>query len=373
MKLIAKVSRITIIAALVIALLICGTAAIYLGVAGHIFRIKQSYVPDISVQLSEGAEVKNTILMIGDGMGANHIKAGKAFYGIDTLYMETLQIDGLVTTYSKTGTTDSAAAATALSTGRKIHNGGIAMEGGKNIETLGEYALKQGKSVGIITTEGVNGATPSGFSAHAEIRSDTKNITNTQLASGIDLFMGANKTLYDTYEYQITDAGYDYVTAYDQLSYTTDKIFAAFESIATSDGTNITPQLSSLVDFAIDYLSAKSENGYFLMIEGAHIDKRSHANDMDGMLKQFKAFDEAIGTVIDKVQADTFVMITADHETGSLQYNGEKGEAINNSLFKSGGHTNKDVRYFATSQITNLPTKIDNTNIALIFRQLIAG
>lgn len=373
MKVLAKALKIGTVAMIVIVLAISCGAAVYAGVMSHICRIRMSYVVDIDAILQEDAQINNTILMIGDGMGVNHIEAAKAYYNLETLTMETLEVEGMMSTFSKTGVTDSAAAATAMSTGIKIHNGGISMDGGKELETLGEYARKQGKSVGIISTEGMNGATPAGFSAHAENRGNADAITEAQLSSGIDLFMGANQSYYDTYEYDIVAAGYDYVTSYDDLNAFSDKIFACFTSVPPQSNTDTAPKLSDLVDFAIDYLEAKSEYGYFLMIEGAHIDKRSHANDMSGVLAEMKSFDESVATVLDKVSEDIFIMVTADHECGDLRYNGEIGADINDSLFHSGSHTGQDVPYFATPQIENLPRKIDNTNIASLYRQLIAG
>jgi len=349
----------------------------YWFVTAYTFSIRMSYVEKIDIELAQGAEVKNTILMIGDGMGAAHIEAAKAYLDGEPIFMETFLMQGRMTTFSKTGTTDSAASATALSTGQKIYNGGIAMDCGKELETLAEYAMSQGKSVGIIATEGVDGATPAGFSAHAKNRDDKDTITESQLSSGIDLFMGANKSYYQSWETKIENAGYDYVTSYADLDESADKVFAAFDEIATSQATDSKPSLMVMVEFAIRYLESKSDNGYFLMIEGSHIDKRSHANDIIGTLDQLVAFDEAVGVVIAATvmvsNPDTYVLVTADHETGDLLYSGETKAELNDGMYRSGNHTNKKVRYFATDQIINLPDVIDSTNIASIYRQLMNG
>lgn len=371
---VAKKLKFAGIILIALALIFTIGVAVFVGGTNYIYRIRASYIESIKVELAEGAEVKNTILMIGDGMGPLHLEATKGYFGMDTLFMETMSYNGMVTTFSKTGVTDSAAAATALSTGVKIQNGGVAMDGGKNLETMGELAKKHGKSVGIITTEALYGATPASFSAHAQFRGESDRITKFQLESGFDLFIGATDlSNYASYEYDIRAAGYDYVNEFDDLSYSSDKIFAVFSKISTSNGTNEQPELKDIVRFAINFLESKSDNGYFLMIEGAHIDKRSHSNDIKGMVEQLKAFDEAVNAVMDEASVDTYVLVTADHETGDLRYNGETGDAIKNSLYHSGGHTGKDVRYFATSHVVNLPRRIDNTNVASVFRQLISG
>ena len=68
---------------------------------------------------------KNVILLIGDGMGKNHMKAGEAVYGSDFEMRTRAVLAGEAMTFSRalTGPTDSAASATALSTGVKVDNG----------------------------------------------------------------------------------------------------------------------------------------------------------------------------------------------------------------------------------------------------------
>ena len=54
------------------------------------------------------------------------------------------------------------------------------------------------------------------------------------------------------------------------------------------------------------------------------------------MVEQLKAFDEAVNAVMDEASVDTYVLVTADHETGDLRYNGETGDAIKNSAVPLG-------------------------------------
>ena len=82
---------------------------------------------------------QNVILMIGDGMGLNHIKAAQAVYG--DLFITTAEktAEGEVTTYSLNALpTDSAAAATALATGSKTRNGQIGQLNGEAFESTSE-------------------------------------------------------------------------------------------------------------------------------------------------------------------------------------------------------------------------------------------
>lgn len=119
----------------------------------------------------------NVIFMIGDGMGFNHVAAAEAEYG-ELFFTGNADVSGEVTTFSRNifGPTDSAAAATALATGRKTGNGQIGQYNGKEFVSLSETASDEGMAVGIIATEGVDGATPSGFSAHTSSRNDIDGI-----------------------------------------------------------------------------------------------------------------------------------------------------------------------------------------------------
>lgn len=76
-----------------------------------------------SPQLETTSSVQNLVILIGDGMGENHIKNAKMKYGIESLEFEN-DFKCKVNTDSKTliGPTDSAAAATAMATGKSVNN-----------------------------------------------------------------------------------------------------------------------------------------------------------------------------------------------------------------------------------------------------------
>ena len=79
------------------------------------------------------------------------------------------------------------------------------------------------------------------------------------------------------------------------------------------------PSLAEMTDKALQLLS-KKENGFFLMVEGSHVDWAAHANDAAAVIHEFLAFDEAVGKVMDFAQNDgnTAVVILSDHATGGL-------------------------------------------------------
>lgn len=358
-----KNRKLRITACIILIILLAFVLAI--GGMGIAREVKIASIEDF---VPEG-KYKNIVFMIGDGMGFNHIETLKAYSGQSVLFMETAPVKGEAETFSKFffGPTDSAASASALSTGKKYINGQIAKKVGKDIKSNTEFAIEKGMATGIIATEGVDGATPGSFSAHTISRSDKNGILADQLVSGIDLFIGTNSDRYGSRKAEIERAGYSYVDTSSGISAEKDKIFGVFGSMETV-AANATDKSPSLIDVslkAMDYLNAKSDSGFFLMIEESHIDKRSHANNMAGMLEHINAYDETIKAVVSRAKeiGDTLVIVTADHETGNLQYNGETRDEIGDGMFASGSHTSKNVPYFIFGEVGNLPKVIDNTNL----------
>ena len=142
-------------------------------------------IPDDLTQayraLAADGEVRNVILMIGDGMGDSEITiarnyvegAGGFLKGIDAL-----PVTGQYTHYSldrKTGkpdyVTDSAASGTAWTTGVKTYNGAVGVDiHGRAHPTLVELAKRAGLGTGNITTAEIEDATSAAQMAHVSMR-----------------------------------------------------------------------------------------------------------------------------------------------------------------------------------------------------------
>lgn len=321
------------------------------------------------------------VLFIGDGMGENHIKAAESYLSHE-LFFDDFATNGYVSTFSNAVLvpTDSAAAATALATGKKVNNREVAQHHNQALKSISEYAKAKNKGVGIVTTDSLCGATPAGFSAHASDRSNTEEIITSQLNSGIDLFLGAGLSTYTDYRAQFESKNFTFATTYSSLSTASERLIGVYDKISNYTGTDTSPTLSELTDFAIDYMDTKYPSGYFLMVEGAHIDKMSHDNDIIKMIEYLDEFDNAIELAHTKMQSTTSysIIVTADHETGGLRYNGETAEQITDSLYTRGGHSSADVKYYIDWRLreentTPLPTKIDNTDIFKITHALLCG
>ncbi len=110
-----------------------------------------------------------------------------------------------------------------------------------------------------------------------------------------------------------------------------DKVGAGRYSDELARPTNLeyrdTPMLEDLATLALRSLSAHSPAGFYLMIEGASIDKRAHAVDAERMIWDVIEFDRAVKVALDFARRtngdadpanDTLVIVTADHETGGM-------------------------------------------------------
>ena len=315
--------------------------------------------------------VKNIVLMIGDGMGKNHLKVTADYYQ-EGLNIQTLcYAEGEVTTYSaNSDVTDSAAAATALSCGVKTNNGMVAKNKDGRLMNMTEYMHSVGKRVGIVVTESVLGATPAGFSAHSSSRSNLYEIRNSELDVGADVMIGYDDSI-SMYETQITAAGYSFASNLDALkTISSSKAYLALDGYKAYGDENDYPTLGEAAEAAFDFLDRENPNGFFMMVEASHIDKYSHSNDIFDMMKQVKQFDIAVKQMVDKAVADgdTLVIVTADHETGNLQYN--DGDEILHGLFKSTSHTGQNVKYFIYGKKgVRLKGVIDNTDICKLIRK----
>ncbi len=87
------------------------------------------------------------------------------------------------------------------------------------------------------------------------------------------------------------------------------------------------PMLEEMTAAALASLDAHSPSGFYLMVEGASIDKQEHSVDAERAIWDAIEFDRAVGVALDFARRtntdanpanDTLVIVTADHETGGL-------------------------------------------------------
>jgi alkaline phosphatase len=344
---------------------------------------------------------KNVIILIGDGMGFEHVKAG-GLYANGTegsLFLETLPYRGEVVTTpvpaanlkpGQVAVTDSAAAATALATGHKVYNGVISMAlpgDGKPYTTVLESFAAQGKRTGLVSTAYITDATPAGFGAHANGRGGHAEIVDCFLRTvSPDVILGggdSDKKANLTAE-AIAAAGYQVVTdrkglaalkagqpsrvfglfGPGNLPYEGQKVAAATQP-AQANLLDM-PSLSEMAAVALKNVST-NRKGFFLMIEGGLIDKAAHKHDLAMCLPEVVEFDRTVRLVMDwaRQRKDTLVIVTADHETGGLKIVQGCGKGnLPEVAWSTGGHTGSHVPLFAWGVgAKKVKGTLDNTDV----------
>ena len=293
----------------------------------------------------------NIIVVIGDGMGENHILNAITYFDLDVPVFMADQ-EGYINTDSLSGVTDSAAGGTALATGQKVLNGNIAQSAGENLTRITDIAKEAGMKTGVITTDVLSGATPAAFSAHASARGDSYTIMSKQAQSGVNLLLGRFDTNYRLKNGYFTDAGYaftypllDYQTELDEFK-NEEKFMGLLSKIDSQyiEGCEDHYQLKDMAKYAVEFL--ENEKGFFLMIEGAYIDKYSHNNEFHNAMSEMRSLIDTIAYLYEyAADGKTAIFITADHETGGLQRSTDKA-TMSDALYTSGSHTGADVPLF---------------------------
>jgi alkaline phosphatase len=333
---------------------------------------------------------RNIILLLGDGMGAAHRTAARIVSkGVHNgkaagrLAMDTMEVTGLVMTGSLNAVvTDSSPGMAAYSTGQKNNNNqeGVFPDNtadpfdNPRIEYIGELLRRTrgpGFNVGIVTTADLTDSTPAANAVHTASRfagpgiaarffdERATNAVTVLLGGGSAHFLpagtegggrGDGRNLVEGYRgsgYEIARTGADVRRLLEadvpapaallglfhrsHLPVAFDKVGAGRYSRELALEKNAayrdTPMLEDMTRLALKSLEASSPEGFYLMVEGASVDKRAHAADAERTIWDTIEFDRAVAVALAFAQHtngdtdpdnDTLVIVTADHECGGL-------------------------------------------------------
>ncbi len=325
------------------------------------------------------ASPMNVILFIGDGMGSEHIKAGRYFANGDTqpLTMEGLSYSGWMTHNNALGgITDSAASATAMATGHKVDNQviSVALPGDRSeLTTALEIFQTQGKRTGLVTIDtAITDATPASFAAHTERRGNAADIAD-------DLFHETRpNVLFGQPGSAVTPpmaaaAGYDVLTDSAGL-FSLDTETSIFVSGQFDFSDPAAPTLAQMTTTALNVLD-NGPDGLFLMVEHEDTDSAGHANDIGRVVNAVIELDQAVDAALawantNNALNDTLIIVTADHETGGLNTIANNGIGnLPTVTWSTGGHTSTPVPVTAsgpTSDAARVQGSIDNTDMFYI-------
>ena len=107
---------------------------------------------------------------------------------IPVLAMNSLPVVGLTRTHAwNSHVTDSAAAGTALATGRKTRNGHLSVDPvtKQPMKTIAQMVQERGWRVGLVSSSPIDDATPGAFYAHQSSRGDKYEIAMAAANSGV--------------------------------------------------------------------------------------------------------------------------------------------------------------------------------------------
>jgi alkaline phosphatase len=358
------------------------------------------------------AGVKNVILMIGDGMGFEQVKAASLYaYGREGGLLFEKYYRGEVTTHSansyldKNHATDSAASTTAMATGQKVDQGVISQKSSEPIRTILEQLKEQGKATGLVTTVPLTHATPAGFGAHTDNRGNYSDIaqdylkqTRPNILFGAYYANGKGMT-----EEKARQADYTVVKTREQMRHMvwavdqdfTEEVFMAGlfwpdempweydyynpykilfpEEKSKSLCYDAVPHLSEMTAAALSVLD-NDPDGFFLMVEGGKIDWAGHNNVIEHNVFETLEFAKAFQAVLNWAESrdETLILVTADHECGGLTVVKNRGKGFMPAVFwGSKSHTGANVPIYATGQgAEEFVGVIDNTEIATIIMKL---
>lgn len=356
-----------------------------------------SFLPTLSL----AGNAKNIIIMVPDGMGLADVTAARTFKNGPNgapLSFETLQHIGYQRSHSANSlVTDSAAAASAWACGEKFANNEICYHGdGHPVRpSILEVARKAGKATGLVTTDGIAEATPAAFGAHVPTRDCRQEISRQYLEMAkVDVLLGGGRKDFRSEtpdpcgtkgDLLLTAGKKNYVLVTDReelrkaVAADSRKLLGLFNDRGMTPEYQRTPEtleprLPEMTAAALKILE-KDRDGFFLLVEGALVDKANHRNNHPMQRGEVLAFEEAVTIVKNWLKADrkraktTLLIVVADHETGGFAVTGP-----DNSLPKPGatletawtgkGHSAVDTMVWSEGPGSeNLARAMDNTDI----------
>nr|WP_319399732.1 alkaline phosphatase [uncultured Carboxylicivirga sp.] len=301
---------------------------------------------------------KNIILFIGDGMGIGQVFAGITANGGE-LNIQNMPYTGFSKTQSADNyVTDSAAGGTALSTGKKTTNGTIGLDAyGNKATTILEYAERNNKATGLVSTSAITHATPASFIAHQPSRIMYEQIAGDFMNTDIDVFIGGGADFFTrrvdgrNLVTELNDKGYRIAYNMQEIEPFTKGKLAVLTALGHNAGYrdrgDMLPQATAK---AIEVLSNADSKGFFLMVEGSQIDWGSHQNNAAYTTGEVLDMDKALGEAIKFALKDrrTLIIVTADHETGGMTINdGDMSKGYVKAAYTTGDHTGIMVPVYA--------------------------
>jgi len=348
-------------------------------------------------------KAKNIILLIGDGMGINQVTAYRIAKGGPNYIsaFDKFPYTGLIKTHAvNTLITDSAASATAFSTGIKTVNGYLGVNKDKQVvRNITEMLHEKGYVTSLVATSEITHATPAAFVVHNESRDNTDQIAEELFRSNNFISLGGGRDFFipedlggqreDNFDIlSLIKEQESYLESKDDFNNfqfdPSKRIFGLFakEGFVREDSE---PNLLEMFNFTLEQSKRMLVNncaGFFIMAEGSQIDWEGHENNFYGVFKEMDEFDQVVSRALEYAKSDqnTLVIVLSDHETGGLlietdDWNRDpepsnKMKISWNTAVGLGTHTGTMIPVFAYGPgAENIGGVMDNTDIFFIMEE----
>jgi alkaline phosphatase len=282
------------------------------------------------------------ILFIGEGLTPSRVAATRVFAGgADTaLTLDAMPHVALVRNSSDDfAAPDSGAAASAISTGIRVHNRSI----GSQAPNLFELARRAGRATGLVTDGKLTSAVPAAFYVHAsEPATPTEYARLLAENSTIDLALGggAQDFLPQSKGGTRTDArdllseiqakGFDRARTKADLeiipAWRRPKVFGVFANAEFAfadqvEARNEQPSLPDMVRRAIELLQY-NRGGYLLVVDARLMRKAAELNDAEHTLAETVELDRAVSVARRYAGEKSTILVCGDVGIGGLHLNG---------------------------------------------------
>ncbi|MDR7250472.1 alkaline phosphatase [Bacillus pumilus] len=306
------------------------------------------YVTPVSTNAADKKQTKtpkNVIFIVGDGMGMPVIKAYRTFKQekLGSPKAQTVwdpYLVGMQTTHPddpRDNITDSAAAATAMATGKKTYNDAIAVNQEKEpLRSVVEAAKEAQMKTAFVVSSDITDATPAAFGTHNVSRKNKEQIADhfyDEKIGGehkVDILLGGGMQYFDRKDRDLVKefekSGYSILRSKDDLtSQSSSKMLGLFQEDELDraiDRPKHVPTLKDMTQSALAQLNHDNSHGFFMLLEGSTIDSAGHENDVVGAMSEMEDFEKAVQAALQfaKKDQETLVVITADHATGGFSF-----------------------------------------------------
>ncbi|RUS91551.1 hypothetical protein EGW08_000666, partial [Elysia chlorotica] len=340
-----------------------------------------------ALRANQGGVAKNVIIFLGDGMGVTtstgaRIWAGQqlGLYGEEhDLSWDRFPFTGLSKTYCMDGqTTDSAASGTAFLCGVKTRMGLLGLSGraalgncsmseGNQVESILNWSLAAGKSVGVVSTARISHATPAATYAKSpdrrwesdrlvpeseknckdiayqlvmqnpriqviirerERQTETERQTDRERERERERERREKESKHFTFCFQEwkkekAERGFAHRYVYDKTGFdsvdprNTEYLLGLFNQdhmqYEVERNKTKEPSIADMTAKAVQILS-KNPNGFFLFVESGRIDHANHDNWAHKAFAEVEAMNQAVLRAKElTADHDTLIVVSADH------------------------------------------------------------